>query len=653
MKQQGGEPMPKQAVVGLLAHVDAGKTTMAEALMYRTGSIRVAGRVDHGDAHLDYEQVERARGITVFAKQARMAHDDTLLMLLDTPGHVDFSTEAERTLSVLDVAVLIVSAHGGITGHTKTLWNLLRRYEVPTVVFVNKMDVAGAGQDKVMAMLQERLDSGCVRLADLRTPAGQEPAALTDDVALDEYLENGFLSPATLRRLVWQRRVFPCLFGSALKMEGVDELLDVLADLAQPRTWPQEFSARVYKVSHGRNDERVSWLKVTGGTIRAKQVVEGCAQGDVSWSEKVDQLRVYSGDQYEIAQEVPAGQVCAVTGLSQAMPGDGLGAQKTRSNPLLVPVLDYRVVPQGCDVHDVYVAVSELAQEDPLLGAYWSEELQEVRMRLMGAIQQEVVQQTLHDRYGLDVSFSTGSVLYKETIAASVRGIGHFEPLRHYAEVHVLITPLERGAGVISDSACSEDVLARNWQRLIHTHVLEREHRGTLMGAPLTDVRITLVAGRAHPKHTEGGDFRQATYRAIRQGLMQAQSVLLEPWYRYALEVPHDKVGRAMADLQRMCASLGTPSTQADMALLEGRVPVATIQDYALEVRAYTRGLGSLSLAFDGYDVCHNADEVVAACGYDPTADLVNTPHSVFCSHGAGYTVAWDEVADYAHIQPA
>jgi small GTP-binding protein len=652
MQHQNIGPLPKQIVVGLLAHVDAGKTTLAEALLYRSGAIRVAGRVDHGDAHLDFEQIERTRGITVFAKQARITHDGTLLMLLDTPGHVDFGTEAERVMDVLDVAVLVVSAHAGITGHTKTLWNLLRRYAVPTVVFVNKMDVPGTDEDAVLSMLKERLDAGCVAKRDLVAPDGQEAAALTDEDALDEYLECGQLSPATLRRLVAGRKVFPCVFGSALKMEGIDELLDVLADSAQPPMWPKDFAARVYKVSHGRQGERICWLKVTGGALVAKQVVEGRSLDKEPWSDKVDQLRVYNGNQHEVVREVPAGQVCAVTGLTHARPGDGLGAQDARSAPALAPVLDYKVEAVGCDLRDVYAAACELAQEDPLLGVYWSDELQEVRMRLMGVIQQEVVQQTLRDRYGLDVTFDAGSVLYKETIAAPARGIGHFEPLRHYAEVHVLLEPLARGAGVTCGSACSEDVLARNWQRLIRTHFMEREHRGTLIGAPLTDVCITLTGGRAHPKHTEGGDFRQATYRAIRQGLMQAQGVLLEPWYHYMLEVPQDKVGRAMADLQRMCASLGTPDTHASMAVLEGRVPVATIRDYALEVRAYTRGLGSLSLEFDGYDVCHNAEEVIAAFDYDPASDLVNTPHSVFCSHGAGYTVPWNEVAAHAHVQP-
>lgn len=642
----------KQAVVGLLAHVDAGKTTLAEALLFCSGAIRTAGRVDHGNAHLDFEQIERARGITVFAKQARITHEGALLMLLDTPGHVDFGTEAERVLGVLDLAVLVVSAHAGVTGHTKTLWSLLERYGVPTIVFVNKTDVAGTDRSEVLLRLQEHLDPNCLPAESLGDPLAQESVALADEEALDEFLECGRLAASTLRRLVYGRKVFPCLFGSALKMEGVDELLDLLASYARPRAGQTDFAARVYKVSHGQSGERICWLKVMGGVLAAKQLVDGRSRGGKPWSDKIDQLRVYSGSQFEVVREVPAGQVCAATGLSHAMPGDGLGALETQAMPSLVPVLDYRVEPRGCDVHDVYAAVCELAQEDPLLAASWDDELQEVRMRLMGAIQQEVVQQTLEERFGLSVTFDAGSVLYKETIAAPVLGIGHFEPLRHYAEVHVLIEPRERGTGVVCGSACSEDVLARNWQRLIRTHMLEREHRGTLMGAPLTDVSITLVAGKAHPKHTEGGDFRQATYRAIRQGLMHAQGVLLEPWYRYVLEVPQDKVGRAMADLQRMSATLGIPTGHADMSVLEGRVPVATIRDYALDVRAYTRGTGSLSLEFDGYDVCHNAEEVVAQAGYDPVADLENTPHSVFCRHGAGYTVAWDEVASHAHLQP-
>lgn len=649
MRRRMGDVMTTRAVIGLLAHVDAGKTTLAEALLYGSGVIRVPGRVDHGNSHLDFEVLERKRGITIFAKQARISYADAELMLIDTPGHVDFCAETERTLQILDYAILVIGAHEGVQGHTKTLWRLLQRYGVPTVVFVNKMDLAGSDHQAALLHLQERLDASCLDYESMRDPNAQEAAALTDELALEEYLERGELAPNTLQRLVAERRITPCFFGSALKMEGIAELLDGLARVVRPKAWPQEFSARVYKVSHGSGGERIAWLKVTGGCLRAKQLLCGLSATGEQWEQKVDQLRVYNGNQHRVVAEVPAGQVCAVTGLTYVMPGDGLGTNKTTTSPVLMPVLDYRVIPEGCDEHDVLKAMLELADEDPLLGAYWLEESQEVRVRLMGVVQQEVIQQTLIQRFGLRVSFDAGSVLYKETIEAPVQGIGHFEPLRHYAEVHVLIEPLPRGADVQYDSACSEDVLARNWQRLILTHMMEREHRGVLVSAPITDVRITLVAGRAHPKHTVGGDFRQATYRAIRQGLMQARSVLLEPWYRFELEVPADKVGRAMADLQRMGAAFGVPGVRGSMAVLEGRVAVSKVRDYALEVRAYTHGQGNLSLEFFGYDVCQDADAVIASAGYDAVSDVANSPHSVFCSHGAGYTVPWNEVASMAH----
>lgn len=642
--------MTTHAVVGLLAHVDAGKTTLAEALLYESGAIRVQGRVDHGNSHLDFEQMERRRGITIFSKQARLSCGPTELTLIDTPGHVDFCAEAERTLQILDYAVLVIGAHEGVQGHTKTLWRLLARYGVPMLVFVNKMDLAGCDPQTVLLQLQNKLDASCLDYWSLLDPNGQEAAALVDELALDEYLQEGELSRATLGRLVIERKVFPCFFGSALKMEGTSEFLDALADIVLQKSWPEEFGARVYKVSHGSSGERITWLKVTGGVLRAKQLISGVSVGGGGlWEEKADQLRVYDGSQFSIASEMPAGRVCAVTGLCRTMPGSGLGTEKTTTRPALMPVLDYRVIPDGCDEHTVLKALLDLADEDPLLGAYWLEETKEVRVRLMGAIQQEVIQQTLDERYSIRVSFDAGSVLYKETIAAPVRGIGHFEPLRHYAEVHVLIEPMARGTGVTFATTCSEDELARNWQRLIQTHVMEREHRGVLIGAPITDVRITLVAGRAHPKHTVGGDFRQATYRAIRQGLMQAQSVLLEPWYHFELEVPEDKVGRAMADLQRMSAVFGIPSASASGVSLEGKVAVSQIRDYALEVRAYTRGQGALSLEFLEYDACQNATQVIEAAAYDAEADVANTPHSVFCSHGAGYTVPWNEVARLAH----
>ena len=646
----------KQAVVGLLAHVDAGKTTLAEALLYRAGAIRVAGRVDHGDAHLDFDPIERDRGITVFSKQMVVEHDGARLMFLDTPGHVDFCAEAERTLQVLDLAVLVVGANDGVQGHTRTLWRLLERYGVPTIVFVNKMDLAGADADAVLAELQQRLDAMCFDVARSDAPDVQELLATADEDVLEEYLETGVVSAERICQLVLARKAHPCLYGAALRMEGVDALLDLLARLSGDTPTDGEFGARVYKVARGERGERLAFVKVLGGTLRAKAQLAGTTAAGEPWVAKADQVRLYNGEKYEVVGEVPAGWVCAVTGLSSVAPGDGLGATRAARPPALAPVLDFRVEPDGCDVHAVYLALRELAEEDPLLGVTWSEELQEVRVRLMGAVQQEIVQRLLDERYGLAVGFGPGSVLYEETIAQAVEGVGHFEPLRHYAEVHLRLEPAPRGAGVSFGTCCAEDDLDRNWQRLILTNAMERAHRGVLVGAPLTDVRITLTAGRAHAKHTEGGDFRQATYRAIRQGLMQAReqggAVLLEPWYRYELEVPADKVGRALADLQRMHARFGAPEVAGDFARLAGEAPVATMRDYALQVSAYTGGQGRLDLELAGYEPCHDADEVIAQAAYDPEADLPHTPDSVFCSHGAGYTVKWADVPAQAHVRP-
>lgn len=640
----------RRAVVGLLAHVDAGKTTLAEALMYATGAIRTQGRVDHGDAHLDFDPIERDRGITVFSKLAQVEYGDLHITLLDTPGHVDFSAEMERTLQVLDLAILVVGANDGVTGHTKTLWRLLARHGIPTVLFVNKMDLSGFGRPELMEVLSSRLDDGCFDLASLDDADIQEKLALSSESTLDEFFENGALSHESVRTLVASRKAFPCVFGSALRMDGIQDLLDALSLFAWQPAWRDEFSARVYKVAHTERGEREAWLKVTGGTLRAKSMVGGTLPSGEAWSNKIDQVRIYQGSRFEIAREVPAGEVCAVTGLAGVLPGDGLGAQEPGDAPMLVPVLDYRVVPCGCDAHAIHQALRVLCDEDPLLGVEWSEELQEVRLQLMGAIQQEIVQRQLRDRFGLEVEFGPGSVLYKETIEEPATGIGHFEPLRHYAEVHVRLEPTGPGTGVTACSECSEDELARNWQRLILTHVFERTHRGVLTGAPLTDVRVVLVAGRAHPKHTEGGDFRQATYRAIRQALMGARSVLLEPWYRFLLEVPADKIGRALADLQRMSARFDAPEVAGEEARIEGAAPVSQIRDYSLQVSAYSSGKGHLSLEFGGYEPCHNAQEVIDAAAYDPEADLPHTPDSVFCSHGAGYTVKWYDVPAYAHV---
>lgn len=655
-----------QAVIGLVAHVDAGKTTLAEALLYRAGAIRRQGRVDKGDAHLDTDAMERERGITIFSKQTSLDWAGAHVMLLDTPGHVDFSAEAERTLQALDYAVLIVGANDGVEGHTETLWSLLARYNVPTFVFVNKLDLAADGLGPVMDEMHHRLSPSVVdgdALSALVASAGGagegaaallEDVAATDEDALDEYLESGSLSAETIRRLIVQRKVFPCFAGSALRMEGIEEFLDGVVALVQEKTWPDEFAARVYRVSRGAHGERLAWVKVTGGVLRAKEQLSGFDRG-ATWNEKVDQVRIYDADSFEIAREVPAGRVCAVTGLSQVLPGSALGAEARLAEPALVPVLSYSVGAAGADATTLVQALRELADEDPLLGVAWHEQLQEVHVQLMGEVQREVVARQLLDRFGLEVTFGAGGILYRETVTAPVRGAGHFEPLRHYAEVQLLVEPAERGAGVEAGTRALEDDLDRNWQRLILTHVLEREHPGVLTGAPLTDVRITLLGGRAHLKHTEGGDFRQATYRAIRQALMTAREQgacqLLEPWYRFRLGVPADKVGRALADLQRMGADFDAPVAEGDRAEIAGSAPASEIGSYALEVSAYSGGRGRLFLEYAGYRPCHNAEQVIADAAYDPVADLANTPDSVFCSHGAGYNVAWDQVPAQAHVE--
>lgn len=655
-----------QAVIGLVAHVDAGKTTLAEALLYRAGVIRRQGRVDKGDAHLDTDAMERERGITIFSKQTSLDWAGAHVMLLDTPGHVDFSAEAERTLRALDYAVLIVGANDGVEGHTETLWSLLARYNVPAFVFVNKLDLAADGLGPVMDEMHRRLSASIVdgaALAALAASAGGagegaaallEDVAATDEDALDEYLESGSLSVETIRRLIVQRKVFPCFAGSALRMEGIEEFLDGVVALMQEKAWPDEFAARVYRVSRGAHGERLAWVKVTGGVLRAKEQLSGFDRG-AAWNEKVDQLRIYDADSFEIAREVPAGRVCAVTGLSQVLPGSALGAEARLAEPALVPVLSYSVNAAGADATTLVQALRELADEDPLLGVAWHEQLQEVHVQLMGEVQREVVARQLLDRFGLEATFGAGGILYRETVTAPVRGAGHFEPLRHYAEVQLLVEPSERGAGVEAGTRALEDDLDRNWQRLILTHVLEREHPGVLTGAPLTDARITLLGGRAHLKHTEGGDFRQATYRAIRQALMTAREQgacqLLEPWYRFRLGVPADKVGRALADLQRMGADFDAPVAEGDRAEIAGAAPASEIGSYALDVSAYSGGRGRLFLEYAGYRPCHNAEQVIAEAAYDPVADLANTPGSVFCSHGAGYNVAWDQVPAQAHVE--
>ena len=645
----------RQAVVGLLAHVDAGKTTLAEAMLAVAGAIRNPGRVDSGDSHLDADAMERERGITIFSSSAALDWDDAHLMLVDAPGHVDFSAEAERTLQALDYAILVVGANDGVQGHTETLWDLLERHAIPTFVFVNKCDLESPGREELLAELSARLSPSCVDAAALLAgdPAATEEAAASVDAALDEYLESGELAPATLARIVAARGVFPCFFGAALRDDGVRELLDGVSRLIAEKDWPTEFAARVYRVSRGARGERLAWVKVTGGSLRAKMQLAGSDRG-VAWQEKANEVRLYQGASFETVAEVPAGRICAVTGLTHVVPGSPLGAELAGERPVLAPVLSYQVIPEpGADVSALVRALRELASEDPMLGVTWHEQLQEAHVQLMGEVQQDVIAELLRERYGMSVAFGPGGILYKETVTAPAEGVGHFEPLRHYAEARLSVEPLPRGAGVEFGTRCSTDDLDLNWQRLVLTNAMERDHLGPLTGAPLTDVRITLLAGRAHPKHTEGGDFRQATYRAVRQALMGARErgecLLLEPWYRFRLTVPADRVGRALTDLTRMAAVFEAPAASGETARIAGEVPASEMGEYALEVARYTGGRGRISLELAGYRPCHNADEVIAAAAYDPEADLPNTPDSVFCSHGAGHTVKWYDVPEHAH----
>lgn len=663
----------KRIVTGILAHVDAGKTTLSEALLYTTGNVRKLGRVDHGDAFLDTNTMERQRGITIFTEPAIIATPNLTLTLLDTPGHVDFSAEMERTLTVLDYAILVISGADGIQGHTETLWRLLKRYNVPTFIFINKMDAPAADKTKLLNQLKKRFSDGCIDF----TGAHDDNAALADvmediamqsETAMELYLESGTIQDETIREMIADRALFPCFFGSALKMDGIDEFVAGFERYVREPKYDSEFGARIYKVSHDVQGNRLTWLKVTGGEFKAKTVLSGTARvgtdlgeskidDDGMWHEKADQVRVYSGAKFTTVDSVVAGTVCAVTGLTRTFPGAGLGKEPDGVNPVLQPVLTYTLLPGECDIHACLVALRELEDEDPLLHVVWQPHLEEVHLQLMGAVQLEVIQQMMHDRFGLDVSFGPGGILYKETIAHPVEGVGHFEPLRHYAETHVLLEPLPAGIGMRFASVCSEDVLDRNWQRLILQHCREREHLGVLTGSPITDMKITLLVGRAHLKHTEGGDFRQATYRAIRQGLMEAKERgdcrLLEPWYGFRLEVPQDMVGHAMADIQRMSGSFDTPSGDGEYMVLEGEAPVAQMRDYAMDVNAYTHGRGHLSCVFAGYRPCHNADEVIEQSAYEPESDLENTPDSVFCAHGAGYPVKWYKVPEFMHLDYA
>ena len=645
--------------IGIVAHVDAGKTTLSESMLYHAGAIRKLGRVDHKDAFLDTDQMERERGITIFSKQAVFRWKDRTITLLDTPGHVDFSAEMERVLQVLDCAVLVVSGADGVQGHTQTLWKLLKRYHIPTFLFVNKMDQEGTDGEKLLKELRKRFGENVVPFVDIMTesdcPGGKvflhakegavEELAVCEDDMMEEYLEEGRVSLDKVQKAVADRQVFPCYFGSALHSQGVEELLDGLDLYMKDKTYPAEFGAKVYKIARDNQGNRLTYLKVTGGRLKVKDVVEGL-------NEKVNQIRIYSGEKFEAVQEVEAGRVCAVTGLENTRPGQGIGAEEESDLPVLEPVLTYQILlPDDCDVHKMLLNLKILEEEEPELHIVWEEQTSEIHVQLMGDVQIEILQRMIKERFGVLVEFGEGSIVYKETITAPVEGVGHFEPLRHYAEVHLLLEPGEPGSGLQFFTACSEDVLDRNWQRLIQTHLEEREHPGVLTGSPITDMQITLITGRAHLKHTEGGDFRQATYRAVRQGLKKAKSVLLEPYYEFRLEIPGDMIGRAMTDIQKMNGTFQQPEAdEDDMMVLKGSAPVSMMRDYQTQVTSYTKGRGRLFCSLKGYAPCQNQDEIVEEFGYDSERDLDNPTGSVFCAHGAGFVVPWYEVEEYMHL---
>ena len=634
----------KRLTTGIMAHVDAGKTTLTEAMLYLTGNIRRLGRVDHGDAFLDTQELERERGITIYAKQAILRRGDLELTLVDTPGHVDFSAETERALQVLDCAILVVSAADGVQGHTETLWQLLEEAGVPVFLFVNKMDQPNEGKDAILKQLEGRLGHGFVDMTD--PEARGEGAALCSEELMERYLSGEEFTQEELAALVVQRQLFPVYFGSALQVEGVEELLDGIQAYTLEPEWPQDFGARVFKITRDERGERLTWLKVTGGQLRVREVLHG-----PDWEEKVNQIRLYSGAKFTAVDVAPAGTVCAVTGLTRTTAGEGLGAEENWTGPRLEPVLSYQVIPpEGVDASTLLERLRRLEEEDPQLQVEWEPHAEQVRVKLMGQVHREVLERELRRRFDLDVTFGPGSIVYLETLAKPVEGVGHFEPLRHYAEVHLLLEPLEREAGLQIDTVCSEDVLDGNWQRLILTHLVEKQHVGVLTGSPITDLKLTLLTGKGHLKHTEGGDFRQATYRAIRQGLMMGETILLEPWYTFRLEVPGESVGRAMTDVQRMCGEFEGPQMRGETAVLTGSLPVSEVGDYWSQVAAYTQGRGRFSCRLDGYRPCHNTQQVVEERGYDPDRDVDNPSGSVFCDHGAGVHVPWNEVRSHMHV---
>ena len=646
----------KQITMGILAHVDAGKTTLSEGILYTCKAIRKLGRVDHQDAFLDTNTLERNRGITIFSKQAECTLGEFGITLLDTPGHVDFSAEMERTLQVLDYGILVISGADGVQGHTETLWRLLSRYQIPVFLFINKMDQPGTDRETLLVELKEKLDTNCVDFsADQTSEDWKEQVAVCDEQVMEAYLEGEEISRVQIQKMIWERKLFPCYFGSALKLTGVKEFLEDLKLRIRESSYPESFGAKIYKITRDSQGERHSHMKITGGALKVKSVLSNGKPGESGediWQEKVNQIRIYSGEKYTMVSEVKAGTVCAVTGLTATYPGQGLGSEQASDMPVLEPVLSYRIgLQEEVNGHQALLQLRQLEEEEPLLHIVWNGTLGEIYAQVMGEVQIEILKSLIKERFGMTVTFDEGNIVYKETILEPVEGVGHFEPLRHYAEVHLLLEPGETGSGLIFAADCSEDVLDRNWQRLILTHLEEREHKGVLIGAPITDMKITLLTGRAHIKHTEGGDFRQATYRAVRQGLRKAKSQLLEPYYEFRLEVPSEQVGRSMTDIQKMLGEFDPPKTEGEMTVLTGSAPVVTMRDYQKEVISYTSGRGRLSCTLKGYYPCHNQEEVVEAVGYDPEADLENPTGSVFCAHGAGFVVNWDQVEDYMHVE--
>jgi len=637
----------KKLVIGILAHVDAGKTTLSESMLYLSGRIRKLGRVDNKDAYLDTNELERARGITIFSKQAVFDIDDIQITLLDTPGHVDFSAEMERTLQVLDYAILVISGADGVQAHTKTLWHLLTIHKLPVFLFVNKMDQKQTDKDKLMMELKEQLGDGCVEFGAAESESFYDQLAMCDEIMMEEYLEKGQISTSYIGEAIKERKVFPCFFGSALKLDGIEKFMEAIAKYAKTPRYSDEFGAKIFKISRDEQGNRLTHMKLTGGKLRVRDIL---TNGE--WKEKVNQIRIYSGEKYEAVSEVDAGSVVAVTGLSKTRPGEGLGSEKDSKPPILEPVLLYQIIlPEGCDPRVMIPKLRQIEEEEPELHIVWDEQLQEIQVQVMGEVQIEILQSIIKSRFGVDVTFDSGRIVYKETIANTVEGVGHFEPLGHYAEVHLLLEPGERGSGLKYDVNCSEDYLSQSWQRLILTHLKEKTHKGVLTGSAITDMKITLVAGKAHNKHTEGGDFREATYRAVRQGLKEAESILLEPYYAFWLEVPEKMVGRAMTDIEKMHGTCEISQIKGETAVLTGSAPVVTMRNYHKEVIAYTKGLGRLFCNLKGYEPCHNTQKVIELIGYDSERDVENPTGSVFCTHGSGFLVSWDKVKEYMHVE--